>query len=124
LIYLDSHIVVWLYAGQVERFRPAIRALLNEHDILISPIVRLELCYLHEIQRVTVTADTMIADLSARIGLRLCDKDFRAVVGQAIPLSWTRDPFDRLLVANAGLNDDLLVTADQNILQNYPHARW
>jgi PIN domain nuclease of toxin-antitoxin system len=124
LIYLDTHVVVWLYAGQLERFSAEIQSLLNGHDLLISPIVQLELQYLHEIERITVDGQTILADLTARIGLQMCDKPFQAVVGEATAVSWTRDPFDRLIVANASLTETILITKDQNILNNYPHAKW
>lgn len=124
MIYLDTHIVAWLYAGLVEKFSQSIRTILNENEILISPIVRLELAYLYEIERVIQPAHVIVADLSDRIGLQVCKKDFNAIVSQAIQLTWTREPFDRLIVANAALNDNILISKDQNILENYPHARW
>ena len=124
MIYLDTHIVVWLYAGLLEKFSQSIKTILNENEILISPIVRLELEYLYEIERVKEPAHVIVADLADRIGLHVCDKDFNAIVSQAIKLTWTRDPFDRLIVANAALNDNILISKDQNILDHYPHARW
>ena len=124
MIYLDTHIVVWLYAGLLDRFSQSIKTILNENEILISPIVRLELEYLYEIERVREPAHVLVADLADRIGLRVCKKDFNAIVSQAIKLTWTRDPFDRLIVANAALNDNILISRDQNILDFYPHARW
>jgi len=124
LIYLDTHIVAWLYAGLLEKFNQSIKTMLNENEIMISPVVRLELAYLYEIERVSEPAHRIVADLSDRIGLRVCEKGFNAVIGTAIQLTWTRDPFDRLIVANAALNDNVLITRDQNILEHYPHARW
>lgn len=124
MIYLDTHVVVWLYAGYVHKFSQLAKALINEHEIYISPIVRLELRYLYEISRVTEDATAIVTDLSNRIGLKVCDKNFEAVVNQALILSWTRDPFDRIIAANASLNDNLLITKDQNMLEHYPHARW
>jgi PIN domain nuclease of toxin-antitoxin system len=124
LIYLDTHIVVWLYAGQVQTFSQPIKNLINDQELYISPIVRLELKYLYEIQRVVDDSNTIITDLSNRIGLNICDKDFSAIVDQAMSLTWTRDPFDRIIVANASLSQNHLITKDQNILDHYPHARW
>ncbi|NHZ72761.1 MAG: PIN domain-containing protein [Aquificales bacterium] len=124
MIYLDTHVVVWLYAGLVEKFSQSVKQLMNDHEIYISPIVRLELHYLYEIQRVTDDADAIVADISNRIGLKVCDREFDAIISQAMAFSWTRDPFDRVIVANAGVNDNLLITKDQNILENYLYARW
>ena len=124
MIYLDTHVVVWLYAGLVDKLSPAVKGLINDHELYISPVVRLELQYLYEIERVTAGASVIVTDLENRIGLKICQKEFNAIVGQAIPLLWTRDPFDRLIVAHASLNGDMLITKDRRILENYPHARW
>lgn len=124
MIYLDTHVVVWLYAGLTDKFNEPARRLINNQDLYISPIVRLELQYLVEIQRITVDADAIVTDLTARIGLQLCPKPFNLIVSKALAYPWTRDPFDRLIVANAALHDNLLVSKDQTILENYPLARW
>lgn len=124
MIYLDTHVVVWLYSGLTDKLSSTAVELLNEHDIRISPIVRLELHYLHEIQRLSAEADKIIADLSSRIGLQLCDKPFNRIIGQALTLGWTRDSFDRIIVAHAGLNDNLLLSKDETILANYANGRW
>jgi PIN domain nuclease of toxin-antitoxin system len=119
LIYIDTHIAVWLCAGVVGKLSDKAKDLLNSHEIRISPIVRLELQYLYEIKRVTLPANDIVADLSHSIGLKVCDKDFNAVLHRAIALTWTRDPFDRIIVAHALLNEDYLVTMDQTMLDNY-----
>lgn len=124
MIYLDTHILVWLYAGLLEKFSQSIKAFLNENEILISPIVRLELQYLYEIDRVKESSNVIVADLSDRIGIKVCQKDFNAVVSQAMKYTWTRDPFDRVIVAQAELNDNILISKDNHILENYAHARW
>ncbi len=124
MIYLDTHIVVWLHAGLTERFQPSIRTLINSHDLLISPIVRLELQYLHEIGRITPTADTLITALSQKIGLIVCTKPFNTIITAATELTWTRDPFDRILVAHANLDNSILITKDHKILDHYAFAKW
>jgi PIN domain nuclease of toxin-antitoxin system len=124
LIYLDTHVVVWLYAGLTERFSEATQKLLNQEDLLISPMVQLELQYLYEINRVTVNSQGVITDLSQRIGLTICAKPFSAIIGQATEVTWTRDPFDRIIVGHANLNNNPLISKDQTILAHYPLARW
>lgn len=124
MIYLDTHIVVWFYANDKQRFSKAIQTLMNQHEWYISPMVRLELQYLHEIGRLNPTADTIIADMAQRVGLIICPKPFNDVIAQATQLSWPRDPFDRILVAQASMSGDILVTSDQTIHAHYPHARW
>jgi len=124
LIYLDTHVVVWLYAGNVENLSEQAKKLINDHEIFISQVVRLELQYLFEIHRVTDQANEIVFDLSDRIGLKMCDKSFNTIVSSALNYSWTRDPFDRIIVANAAVNRNILVTKDRNILENYEKAMW
>jgi len=124
LIYLDTHVVAWLYAGKIKRLSKKAQELINDHEVIISPIVRLELQYLFEIQRVTDEANEIVFDLSDRVGLKMCDKSLNTIVSGALDLSWARDPFDRIIVANASINHDILVTKDQNILENYEKAMW
>ena len=124
MIYLDTHVVVWLYAGHLEKLSVPAREMINENDLSVSAIVRLELQYLYEIQRITAEANELLADLSDRIGLKICGESFDTIVKGALIHSWTRDPFDRIIVANAALREHILVTKDQNMLANYENARW
>jgi PIN domain nuclease of toxin-antitoxin system len=62
--------------------------------------------------------------LAAEIGLQICDMTFRTVVDRALHETWGRDPFDRLIVANAKAASAPLATKDQRILQNYARALW
>ncbi len=124
MIYLDTHVVAWLYAGLVEKFEPPVRALINENEVGISPIVRLELQYLYEIRRLAHDAAQIVDDLEQRLGLTVRDAPLDAVISRAVAYHWTRDPFDRLIVAQASLEDAVLLTKDRAILANYPRARW
>lgn len=122
MIYLDTHVVVWLYAGKIDNLSEKTKTLIDKNELFISPIVRLELQYLYEIQRITVEANDIILNLSDLIGLQICNKNFNTIINGAFKLSWTRDPFDRIIVANASVNQNILVTKDQNILKNYQKA--
>lgn len=124
MIYLDTHVIVWLYGGLTKKISDAAKSEINEQEIYISPIVRLELQYIYEIKRITVSADEILNDLSSRIGLRICEQDFNSIITQSLTINWTRDPFDRLIVANASINDNILITKDNNILANYHNAKW
>ena len=107
MIYLDTHVVVWLYAGLTDKFSDLAKSLINAHTPSISPIVRLELKYLYEIGRISELPDPIIADLSHIIGLRICQEDFNRVIEYSLGLDWTRDPFDRLIVAHAAVNGSI-----------------
>jgi PIN domain nuclease of toxin-antitoxin system len=124
LIYLDTHVVVWLYAGLTNKLSEAAKNEINNNDIFISPICRLELQYLYEIDRISDEPESIISELSSRIGLNVCDKNFDAIATFACTINWTRDPFDRMITANAALQENRLITRDQVILGNYEHAVW
>ena len=55
MIYLDTHVVLWLYLRKGEGLSGRARQLIEyEPVILISPMILLELDYLHEIGRTTL----------------------------------------------------------------------
>jgi PIN domain nuclease of toxin-antitoxin system len=124
VIYLDTHVVVWLYAGEVERFPPAVAQAMEGNDLSICPIVLLELAYLQETGRLEEQPHVVLERLSRAIGLRVHEEGFAAVVQEAILHTWTRDPFDRIIVAQAGLAHTPLATKDQTILRHYRQAFW
>jgi PIN domain nuclease of toxin-antitoxin system len=124
VICLDTHVVVWLAAGEVNRLSTLARQFINSDELLISPIVLLELEYLHEIGRVRVSAQKLFELLSREIGLALCKQDYADVVKAALRQKWTRDPFDRLIVAEAAVADVRLLSKDERILSNYAKAIW
>lgn len=124
LIYLDTHVLVWLYAGKKELFPPDIRTLLELNDLLISPFVTLELQYLFEIGRTSKPATELIRDLSWRMGIKVCDLSFPQIVEASLLQSWTRDPFDRIIVGHAQAASKPLLTKDKTILKHFPGAIW
>lgn len=125
LIYLDTHVVAWLYARGASALEAAGREELKQADeIRCSPMVRLELQYLYEVGRVAEPALPVMDALAAALGLRMCDAPFFAVVREAERQSWTRDPFDRLIVAQAALHGAPLLTKDETIRAAYERAVW
>ena len=124
MIYLDTHVVVWLYTGLTENLSDVAKSLINDHELYISPIIRLELQYLYEIDRITASSDEIVNDLSNRIDLKICSKDFNLIIEQALHINWTRDPFDRLIVSHAQINENILLTKDHKILANYQYSVW
>ena len=83
LIYLDTHIVVWLYAGLTAKLSDCAKHLINENELYISPIVRLELQYLYEIGRITEKSDDMVLELVSCLDLKVCKKDFNLIAKHA-----------------------------------------
>lgn len=121
---LDTHAAVFLWEGRVEVFGAASREVLETHELLISPITRLELAYLREIGRLSVEPDQILGGLEADARVALTVDDLAAVVTRALDLTWTRDPFDRLIVATARLHKAKLVTRDRNIREHVEGAVW
>ncbi len=124
MIRLDTHVVAWLAAGERARLSTVARAAIQEHDPCISPMVELELTFLHEIGRLDRSGPAIVADLAHRIGMTASDVHFSTVVADATGLSWTRDPFDRLIVADASAAGASLVTRDERIREHYDGAVW
>ena len=124
MIYLDTHVVVWLYAGESERFSKKAVELIEEHDLLISPAVLLELQFLKEIKRITADPMLVFQTLEETLGLQMCKLDFSKVVIGALSQSWTRDPFDRLIAAHASVRNELLLTKDRVIRRHCATACW
>ena len=124
MIYLDTHILVRLCQGEAKDLGKAARRAIEGKQLLASPAAVLELELLHEIGRLRVSALEVLAALERDLGLRVCDLPFRAVMECALSEKWGRDPFDRLIVANARARDAVLVTKDEKILQHYPLAVW
>jgi PIN domain nuclease of toxin-antitoxin system len=124
LILLDTHVVGWLYEGAEQRIPARARELIEAGASFISPIVELELSYLYEVGRVTAPATVPLAALRKTIGLQVADVSAATLVQAANGLSWTRDPFDRMIAAQAIVADSPLVNADRTILGNLPLATW
>ena len=125
MIYLDTHVVLWLYLRKGAGLSGRARQLIEyEPVILISPIILLELDYLHEIGRTTLGSSHVFNYLQQRIGLQLCQKSFIDVVREASQLSWTRDPFDRIITAQSAINRKTLITKDKTIQDHYEYAVW
>jgi PIN domain nuclease of toxin-antitoxin system len=122
--YLDTHVALWLYAGETERISKRAAAVINTEPLVASPIVVLELEYLYEIGRLTATPRAVVAELKRRTGLAIQDRSVDAVTEQALDLDWTRDVFDRLIVGQAALDAAPLVTTDRRIRKHYPRAVW
>jgi PIN domain nuclease of toxin-antitoxin system len=121
-VYLDTHIVVWLYGGLIEKFSDKAINILDSHDIMVSPIVKLELEYLYEIKRINVKVKDIIRYLQSKIGLQVSTCNFDETITFAQQCKWTRDPFDRIICAEAMKNEATLLTADKIIQQNYLQA--
>ena len=124
VVHLDTHIVCWLYEGRVDLLSATARDAIERGQLVASPIVDLELQLLYEIGRILKGPETVLATLAREIGLQMAANGFREIVAAARRLKWTRDPFDRLIVAAAALGAAKLVTKDRLIRRHYAAALW
>lgn len=124
-LYLDTHIVVWLRQKELQKFSPkALEAIEQAGQLFISPMVELELKFLYEIGRISETPYNILGDLGAMIGLKIDDHSFSEVIQKAMLIDWTRDPFDRIIVAHAMSQERKLLTKDEKILSYFQDAVW
>ncbi len=124
MIFLDTHVLVWLYAGLPDPFSERAKQELQNGDLVISPIVLLELQYLYEAKKITKNGDTIFASLQKTTGVRMVEYHWEEVMCAALPLTWTRDPFDRIIVAHALHHKATLLTKDRQIRRHYAGAVW
>jgi PIN domain nuclease of toxin-antitoxin system len=113
VILLDTNALIWLEQGHARA-----RALAQRRARLyISPASLLEMQFLSEAGRIRLRGVT-VADLADRDDLWLLDDPPAAEwFDEALGCGWTRDPFDRLIVAHARLRRWQLATADAALLE-------
>lgn len=123
--YLDTHVAVFLHAGDASRISAKAQNQIESTDLLISPMVLLELEMLYDKGTIKFSPSQILADLSQQIGLSVCQLPFSQVVRSAATIKWTREPGDLLIVANALANNSApLVTKDERIRSGYNNAIW
>lgn len=110
MILLDTNALIWLDQDH-RRAKPLKRA----GRLYISPASLLELQFLHEINRIRLPGRGVEAFAEAD-RWTLDDPSAAAWFLLAADLLWTRDPFDRLIVAHAQLRGWRLATGDEALL--------
>jgi PIN domain nuclease of toxin-antitoxin system len=99
-------------------------AIQRSQAVAVSPMVRPELGYLHEIGRILAPPADTLTELRRSVGRKESDQRLATIIDAALDITWTRDTFDRLIVAEAAsLNADL-VTKDSRIREHYARAIW
>lgn len=125
IAYLDTNVVVWLAQGSLARISRKAQDVLERADLRISPMMLIELEYLYELKRIKLSARDVRLKIEHELGVRVCDLSFLSIASAGIDEKWTRDPFDRMIVAHAKANGlALLVSADEEIQKHYPRTVW
>jgi PIN domain nuclease of toxin-antitoxin system len=118
LILLDTNALVWLEHGH-RRALP----LRGRRRLYVSPATLLEIQFLVELGRARLREDSTVADLVDDERWLLDDPPAAAWFERALSLGFTRDPFDRLLVAHAALRGWRLATGDRDLIERLGAAR-
>lgn len=125
IAYLDTNVVVWLSQGNRKHISDKAKKVVARADLLISPMVLLELEYLFELRRTNFSSRDLHLKVEREVNVRVCELSFAAVANAALDEKWTRDPFDRVIVAHAKANGFAqLVSADEAIAKHYPRTVW
>ena len=120
MILLDTHVVLWLTSDPArlsQKARKAIeQARKNAESLAISDITLLELATLARKGRIrlTISLESLLQEIEARfvvlpISSRACARTLQ------LPVSYPKDPADRLIGATALVEGLSLVTADREI---------
>ena len=110
---LDTHFLLWIVLDvpRIDEF-PWLE---NYRPWGISPVSLLEVQFLSEVGRLEVKQPDFVDAVSTDPRFVVDEVGLVTLVERAIPLSWTRDPFDRLLAAHSESRRVPLCTLDRRM---------
>ena len=117
MILLDTNAVIWMLADH----RRATPLLETGARLFLSPVSLLEIGFLVEVGRVREPAEGVFS-LADDPRWDLDSPSSEVLFRTAVDVDWTRDPFDRLLVAHARCRRFRLATGDRFLLERLPEA--
>ena len=112
-LLLDTHFLIWLALGSK---RLAEFPWLDRHRPWgVSPVSFLEIQSLAEIGRISVRNPEFTRAVMEDPRFSVDDIPLVTLIRHALGLEWTRDPFDRMLVAHSTARRLRLCTTDRSI---------
>lgn len=111
VILLDTNALIW-WATNHRRSTPLRKW---KGRTFVSPVSLLEIRFLVECGRARLQPNISLAEDPRWF---VDDPSTRALFNEAEGVLWTRDPFDRLIVAHARLRNWKLATADEMLLEH------
>jgi PIN domain nuclease of toxin-antitoxin system len=125
IAYLDTHTAVRVRESGFKKLgKKATIALERAAEVRMSPAAVFELQILREIGKINRSPEEYLSTLADTFPFCVCDLHFADVVEAAASLSWTRDPFDRLIVAQTIVGRGELVTIDGHIRKHFSKTIW
>jgi PIN domain nuclease of toxin-antitoxin system len=112
VILLDTNALLWLHRGH-PRSR-TLRATFRR--LFVSPASILELQFLVEAGRLRLRGPATVNDLVDDDLWAIDDPPSDRWFAAAVEVGWSRDPFDRLIVAHARLRNWRLATGDEVLI--------
>ena len=109
---LDTHFLVWIALSlpRLDEF-----PWIDEYQPWgVSPVSLLEIHFLAEVGKLQVESEFLDALMGDRRFV-VDEVPLLALVRQALPMDWTRDPFDRLLAAHSAARRVPLCTVDRTL---------
>ena len=119
-LLLDTHFLLWIVLDLprlaefpwLDRYRPW----------AVSPISFLEIQFLAEAGKLEVQQPDFIAAIGRDSRFVIDEVPLMALIEQAVTISWTRDPFDRLLAAHSEARRTPLCTLDRRMRAEHRHV--
>ncbi len=125
IAYLDTNVIAWLAAGKIRKLSKNAERAIRRADLLVSPMVLLELEYLYDLGRTKYRSREVQLKVERELGVQVCDLSFRSIAAVALDEGWTTDPFDRIIVAHAKANGFAsLISADEEFATHYSKTVW
>ncbi len=117
-ILLDTHVLIWA-AGKSEQLKPAVRAILADPDeqVFVSSISAVEIAIKWSRGRLKLPKHPFefISEVLERASISQLAVTVRDACAVGDLPYYHKDPFDRILVAQAKTNGLRLMTADQTL---------
>ena len=121
-LLLDSHLLIGMVRGKWPKVILALEttlAPLQHHDLFVSAASLWEIAIKSRLGKLDpgMPLDAL-PDYFLKAGFALLPVDHRHAVAELDPLPSTRDPFDRLLLAQCAVEDLRLVTLDRALVDH------
>lgn len=116
-VLLDTHFLLWIVLdlpridefSWLERYRPW----------GVSPVSFLEVQFLAEAGRLEARTPELMDAVGVDPRFVVDEVPLLTLVRKAVPLAWTRDPFDRLLAAHSEARRAPLCTVDRTLRREH-----